>query len=130
MKRFFIALVLVAGIGGCATEYSCGQFPDAQCTPVSSTYEETNTGYHDYRQGLFVNDKKQDGKDKSDKGQAYTAYSGYPTRLSQAESGDPLLTKPVYLRLSFNDWVDLDGNLNSGGYVYVKIKESEWITTD
>lgn len=129
MKRNVMALLIAAGLGGCATEYSCGQFPDAQCTPVSSTYEETNTGYEDYRRGLFVKDKQQVQNEEARKVSAYAGYSGYPTRLSQAESGDPLLSKPVYLRLSFNDWVDLEGNLNSGGYLYVKIRESEWITT-
>lgn len=121
-----MGLVLMV-MGGCATEYSCGQFPDAECTPVSSTYDETNEGYNDYRKGLFVSDKKDkdEGKEIPD---PYADYGGYSTRLNQASSGDPILTKPEFLRLSFNDWIDLDGNLNSGGYLYVKIKESAWIT--
>lgn len=125
-KVVFLALFFVM-LSGCATKYSCGQFPDAQCSPVSATYDSTNDGYMDYRSDLFKEGDKDGVRRKSIEAE-FSDISNASKRLAVAKSGDPVLTKPVYMRWLFSDWVDKEEHLHSGGYFYVKVKESQWIT--
>ena len=124
-KKIFLIFLMIS-FYGCATKFSCGQFPDAECNPVSSTYDETNSGYNDYRKDLFKDDKK-DKKNKIKELEKEYKKVGR-NKLDYADYGDPILTKPVYMRWLFNDWVDKNKNLHQGGYFYVKVKDSEWLT--
>lgn len=126
MSRSFIAIALASVVStGCTTSYTCGQFPSSGCQPVSAVYEKTNDGFHDYRKTLF--DRKKDDKHSRDEDEILIKVAPAHQTLDYASPGDPILTKPVTLRVLFNSWVDKDKDLNAGGFYYVKLRESEWV---
>lgn len=125
MNKHVLFSLCLSLLGGCATTYTCGQFPQSGCQPVSTVYERTNDGFHDYRRSLYDEEKKAKGKRTDEElhiqvGQAYRA-------LNVATPGDPMLTQPVVLRVLFNAWEDKDKDLNAGGFVYVRLKDSQWV---
>ena len=122
--RITALLVLITLSSGCATKYSCGQFPRSGCQPVSTVYERTDNGLNDYRKGLF--DKKDNVK--TSKGLKTNVQVGRAHQaINYASPGDPILTKPVVMRILFNSWEDAEKDLNAGGYVFVKLRDSEWV---
>lgn len=133
MRRLILLLPVLLTIAGCTTPFSCGSFPGSGCQPVSDVYEKSNEGYFDYRkQGRL-----------SDDARSYTFASDKPgndgvtreidvrvgrsqRRLNYLPPGSPLLSKPVVMRVLMNSWVDEDNDLNAGGFIFVRLKESEW----
>lgn len=125
-------LIILLLLTGCtASRFTCGKFPGAGCKPVTSVYDETNGELTDYRRHSTLS---------SD---ARSYVSGNPEssnhrppikinigRASQAINhlppGAPLLTKPVTMRILVNTYIDEENDLNTGGYVYIKLRESEW----
>jgi len=125
MKKLILLGLSLSMLGGCATNYTCGQFPQSGCQPVSTVYDRTNDGFHDYRRTLYDEEKKGKGKRKDSD---LDVYVGQAHRtLNYATPGDPILTKPVILRILFNSWEDKDKDLNAGGFVYVRLRDSEWV---
>lgn len=126
MKQALTTVLLFAtALTGCSTSYTCGQFPSSGCQPVSTVYEKTNDGFHDYRKSLF-DQKKNDEKKRGD-GEIFINVAPAHRALDYASPGDPILTKPVTLRVLFNSWVDKDQDLNAGGFYFVKLRDSEWV---
>ena len=131
MMRNVVILILVAGfLGGC-TKFSCGQFPQSGCQPVSHVYDRTNEGFYDYRSTLNKKEEKSRNKghrdhyfdDRIEVGDAHKA-------INHANPGDPILTKPVVMRVLFAPWEDNQKDLNIGGYVYLKIRDAEWVLSE
>lgn len=119
------ALLMVLGfsvLAGCATDsYTCGQFPESGCQPVSVVYKRTNDGFHDYRHDLYDEQKRE-------------AKGGVDIRVGQAHktmnyvsAGDPVLTKPVVLRILMDSYEDEQKDLIGGGFVYVRLRDAEWV---
>ncbi|MEJ3634468.1 TraV family lipoprotein, partial [Vibrio vulnificus] len=82
-------------------------------------------GFHDYRRTLYDEEKKSKSGRKEENvavnvGQAHRT-------LNYSTPGDPILTKPVTLRILFNSWQDNDKDLNAGGFVYIRLRDSEWV---
>ena len=125
MKQHVLFSLCLFMLGGCATTYTCGQFPQSGCQPVSTVYERTNEGFHDYRSTLYYEEKK--AKSKRQAGELQIQVGQAYRTLNVATPGDPLLTPPVVLRVLFNAWEDKDKDLNAGGFVYVRLKDSEWV---
>lgn len=127
MKKILITAIAVFLISGCSARYSCGQFPESGCQPVSTVYNKTNEGYHDYRKNLYSK-KRTSGKyrykDDEDRlvriGRAHKA-------INYKSPGDPILTKPVIMRILVSSWVDKQKDLNTGGFVYIKLRDSKWV---
>jgi len=119
IKLILHGCLLTMLLVGCATNYNCGQFPESGCQPVSEVYERTNNGFHDYRRTLYDDEIEKDG------------YANRPIELNQTQhaavSGDPILTRPVVMRVLFNSWKDKNGDLNAGGFVYVRVRDSQWL---
>lgn len=151
MKKILLLGLALSVLGGCANKYSCGQFPKSGCQPVSSVYDRTNAGFDDYRKGLFDNQNKEKNEPKKESstvqaGQSHQK-SGVKIRstrsdqsggaiinvgkahraINYAAPGDPILSKPVNLRILFNMWEDGDKDLNEGGFVYIRLRDSEWV---
>jgi len=130
-----LTIILVILLGGCAsgtTEFTCGEFPEGKCQPVSSSYEASNGALedYDYRESYdekAVNPLKSALKTKGNTIMPIVKVSSISTSLNHAVSGDPIYSKPVVLRILFNDWEDADGNLHSRNYVYQVVRESEWL---
>lgn len=120
MNKIFLVLMTVF-ISGCANEFTCGQFPSSGCQPVSSVYNKTNNGVNDYRQNLFTADQKEQKQNSLITiGRAHQA-------INYVAPGEAILTKPLVLRVLFNSWVDKDKDLNAGGFVYLRLRDSEWL---
>jgi type IV conjugative transfer system lipoprotein TraV len=131
-------------ISGCSDKYSCGQFPRTGCTPVSEVYESTNGGFYDYRKDhkheeddSNVSPKYQTraggkvrlrrGSNKTVKPSEVIRISNSHRSLNFAAPGEPILTRPVVLRVLYRPWENKAGNLDAGGYMFVRLKESEWL---
>ena len=118
MNKLILQGLLLILLTGCATQYSCGQFPETGCKPVSEVYRHTNNNFYDYRTELY---KKGNNK-KREKGAQLRP--GQPVFTHQM--GDPILTKPLVMRILLNAWEDKGGDLNAGGFIYIRVKDSEW----
>ena len=127
MKKYFLILISLLMLNGCAATYTCGQFPSSGCQSVSTVYEKTNDGFHDYRKTLFDEEnKKKVEKKKQKNGQKLHVGKTHQT-LNYATPGDPILTKPAVMRVLFNAWVDQEKDLNAGGFIYLRLRDSEWV---
>lgn len=140
MKRWILITSAWLAVSGCATKYTCGQYPKSGCKSVTQVYNETNDGFYDYRQSLYAEPNKNNKKaaqrirGKKTK-QAFSATSHSSAariapvqyRVKPMQAGDPILTKPVVMRILFNAWEDKNKDLNAGGFVYVKVRDSQWL---
>lgn len=122
MRLLVLATALL--MSGCATTYTCGQFPSSGCQPVSTVYERTNGGLNDYRQTLF--DKKKEASGVSEQSTSSVEVGQAHQALNYIAPGTPILKKPVIMRILFNSWIDQDSDLNAGGYVFVRLRDAEW----
>lgn len=118
MNKLLLQGLLLMLVAGCTTPYSCGQFPQTGCQPVSEVYRRTTDNFHDYRSELNQDEKAQ----KIEK--TVSVVPGEPVLTYRA--GDPILTKPQVMRILLNAWEDKSGDLNAGGFVYIRVKDSEW----
>jgi len=114
---------LILLLSGCAVfndEYSCGQVPEVACKPLSDVYNEADDSVYDYRSGLY----QQDGGGKEEAqinvGKAHRV-------LNYAAPGDPVLTKPIVMRVLYRSYKNDQKDLDAGGYNYLVMKESEWL---
>lgn len=131
--RLLIVVATFFLLSGCSTKYTCGAFPDSGCQPVSSVYESTNDGMDDYRANLFIEKSGTERKSRADveklRGDTSSAVAVAQAHqsINYISPGDPLLTEPVILRIYFSSWQDKDLDLNVGGFVYLRLKEPEWV---
>lgn len=131
----FLVITSVMLLGGCAsgaTEFTCGEFPQGKCQPVSSSYEASNGDLedYDYRESIEEEATKVPRatlKAKAGTSNPVVTVNSINTSLNHAVSGDPIYSKPVVLRILFNDWEDENGNLHSRNYIYQVVKESKWL---
>ncbi len=120
--RFLILASTAASLQSCAT-YSCGEFPQAGCQPVSEVYKQTNQGFNDYRKTMNGNDK---GQASAGGGPLSVSAAASVNSLNYITPGDPVLSKPKILRILVTTWEDSDKDLHAGGFIYVKVRDSEW----
>jgi len=119
MKIISLCVLLV--LGGCSTfsnTYNCGLIPRAGCTPVSRVYEQTSDDVEDYREST--------GSSTVDTRQTVHV-SATPTSMDTVHAGDPLLSKPKVMRVLYKGFQNEEGDLDTGGFVYLKMKESSWL---
>lgn len=127
MKRLLTLCSFVIIATGCSSNYTCSEYPEAGCQPVSTVYERTNGGYNDYRETLFDKNIDEERNPKNESTRSVQVGEAYRT-LNYAVPGDPILTKPEVMRVFINSFVDEDGDWHSGGYVYIKLREAEWVS--
>ena len=114
---FFAAFFCISGCS--STQYSCGESPQSgQCQSLSSVYNRTDGELYDYR----------NSKSKTDMLNFSSEHKH--TVNFEHEGKTPLLSKPRVLRIFFNPFEDSDKDLNLGGYVYIRLSESEWQITN
>ena len=124
MNKIYLVTLCIFLISGCANnKYACGEIPTSDCTPLSTVYERTGEDYHDYREGL--NNKKTKSKKK-----AVINISPTNRVLNYASPGDPILTNPVIMRVLYKSFENSQNDLDAGGYVYLKMRDSEWINAN
>ncbi len=117
MKKIILLFMFI--LTGCASSsFTCGEYPSGKCKSVSTVYKETQNDWVDYRKTNVT--QKKNSKD-------FKLNLSKPTPLSVPLAGKPLLSKPKILRILVTQWIDEDNDFNGGGYLYVKVRDSEWI---
>lgn len=106
MKSLCVPCVAALMLSACASEprYSCGVPVSAGgCRTVSKVYED------------------------SVKMTAGAAAPSTPASAPAAtQDGDALLTRPQVVRVLVLPWEDESGDLNSGGYLYLRLDRGTW----
>lgn len=126
MKNIFILLVLAVGLHGCATQFGCTKTMGNQgCQSVSAVAKKT--------EGTLKEDAATNSKDvksrKKELAENTRRLQSKPgtNALNQVYVGEPILTQPQTMRIYFAPYKDEQGDLNTGGYVYLQITEPEWV---
>lgn len=124
--RILLVLIGISLISGCATftdEYTCGEIPEAGCTPVSEVYNKTSGNVYDYRKDL---NKSTDEGEKEVKAPIINVSSAHRA-MNYVSPGDPILTKPVVMRVLYRSFENDQKDLDAGGYTYLRMRDSEWV---
>lgn len=120
MNRILILLFSNAALVSCVTDYACSEYPETGCQPVSAVHRKTNDGYRDYRKGLYNEGQDSGRKDVEIK------ISETKSAMATLDPGNPILTKPVILRVLLAPWEDSEKDLDAGGYLFIKVRDSQW----
>lgn len=115
MTRTGLLVISLSAFTACSPTYTCGDVPDAVCQSVSDTFEQT-----------------QDRASSTSRAAARTgsgpvAAPGTEPLVQDAGVAGPFLTKPRLLRILFTPWQDQAHDLHAGGYVYIRLEESQWV---
>lgn len=124
--RNLLILIGISLISGCAVfsnEYSCGDIPEAGCTPVSEVYDKTSGNVYDYRKDL---NKPEEDDDDNSKAPIINISSAHRA-MNYVSPGDPILTKPVVMRVLYRSFENDQKDLDAGGYTYLRMRDSEWV---
>ena len=112
-------LIIVAGaavlaLSGCTTDYTCGQYPETGCQPVSEVYSKTNGDLTDYRKDFYSGSESRK-----------TQAARPPAGAAPLPRGEPMLTRQTVLRILINPWQDEDDDLNQS-IVYIRLQKPGW----
>jgi hypothetical protein len=129
---FAVTLMFLGGCASGAAEFTCGQFPESGCQPVSEAYNATNGDLdeYDYRGQLFREDDSEilQAHTNSFKNALPTIQIGNTARsLNYVVAGDSIFSNPKILRVLITEWEDIDQDLHGGGFVYLVIEEGQWL---
>ena len=121
MKIIILASLslLMSGCTIFSNDYSCGTIPESECTPVSDVYEKTSGNYQDHRRSSNSERKKPK--------KVVVNISTSNSALNYVSPGDPLLSKPLVMRVLYRSYENDKHDLDAGGYTFLRMKESGWI---
>jgi len=108
---------------GCATPYSCGKLNQSGCQSVSKVYQRTSYKENNSQATSGI----RGGAEKRSSSNPKIRISATSNALQTIKPGDPLLTSPTVMRILLTSWEDKEKDLNAGGYVYIRVKESQWV---
>ena len=118
-----VGMAVVVPLSGCAPKYRCNNFPLGSCRNMSQIYDDTGSGFKDYReQGSSEEDSK---KAKGKKKESQVVIGNTVKGINELQPGDPVLTKPEVLRVWVKPWEDKEKDLNYS-FIYIRTKESTW----
>ena len=126
-----IAVALIATLAGCSgEEYKC-PIPSGVggCRSVDRVYADTQDLDNADTPSAGVAPAGQgDGKEsKADSvARVIVAAGNTPPAVAAPGPGTALLTAPHVLRLLITPWPDADGDLEAGGYIYLRLDRGEW----
>lgn len=124
--RNIVVLSAISLITGCTVftdQYTCGDIPEAGCTPVSEVYDKTSGKVYDYRKDF--NKLKRDDDEKT-KAKLIKVSSAHRT-INYINPSDSILTKPVVMRVLYCSFENDQQDLDAGGYTYLRMRKSEWV---
>ena len=127
MKRAIAAAVLLLGMVGCADNFSCQAYPRNGCRPISAVNANVDGGLADYRAELYADENASASDSKATDASVAVPIATANRALNYSHPGDPILSKPLVLRILVTSWEDEDKDLNAGGYIYVRVRDSEWM---
>lgn len=126
-----LSLALVAALAGCSgEEYKC-PIPSGVggCRSVDRVYQDTQDLDNADTPSAGVAPAGQgDGKEsKSDSvSRIVVAAGNTPAPVLPPGPGAALLSTPKVLRVLITPWQDMDGDLEAGGYVYLRLDRGQW----
>lgn len=118
MTRALLLVISLAAVTACSPTYTCGDVPDAVCQSVADTFEQT----HDRASSTSRAAARPDQT-----GPGLVAARGTEALAPDPGVDEPFLTKPRLLRILFTPWQDQAHDLHAGGYVYIRLEESQWV---
>lgn len=118
MTRALLLCLSLSAFTACSPSYTCGDVPDAMCQSVSETFEQTQDRVSLTSRAAARPDQTGSGLVTSPETEALAHDPGFD---------DPLLTKPLLLRILFTPWQDKAHDLHAGGYVYIRLEDSKWV---
>ncbi len=118
MKTGFALLIFCAGLAACGPSYTCGDFPEAVCQSVTNTYDQSR--------GTATQDSRAVDPSAPPEPLLLTTTNGVPLP-HDVTFGDPFLSRPRLLRILLTPWEDKQKDLHAGGYVYIRLEESQWV---
>jgi len=129
------AIIMVGFLIGCTTgakEFTCGEFPESSCQPVSEAYESTNgeLDEYDYRGQLFQDEPADTPHSKAHAMQTTlpVIQIGNTTRaMNYAVAGDPIFSQPKILRVLVTEWIDDNNHFHGGSFVYLVVEDGKWL---
>ena len=116
-------LCLAFLLPACSSSYTCGDFPEAVCQSVSETYDQSNdpAQNRDSRQGA-------PSRSRAPASASEAPASALPSSvIDQPPLDGPFLTRPRLLRILVTPWEDKHHDLHSGGFIYLKLEDSQWM---
>ena len=115
--------ITVLAFTSCAPTYTCGDFPDAVCQSVAETYAQSNDPATSPNGGI--------SRPAHSGAVPLASDSTHPAADSPAQDygqGDgPFLTRPRLLRIMLTPWEDKHQDLHAGGYIYLRLQDSQWV---
>jgi len=126
-----LTLALVAALAGCSgEEYKC-PIPNGVggCRSVDRVYQDTQDLDNADTPSAGVAPAGQgDGKEsKADSVARFVVAAGNaPAQVVPPGPGTALLSAPQVLRVLITPWQDADGDLEAGGYLYLRLDRGQW----
>lgn len=123
MKHLILILLMVL-LSGCSVfndDYTCGRVPNTGCTPVSDVYNKSSGDFVDNRGGSYSKDEEKEAQIPN------INIASAHKAINYASPGDPILTKPVVMRVLYRSYENDQKDLDAGGYTFLRMRESEWI---
>lgn len=115
MKPLLLPCAAALLLSACASEprYSCGvPLSAGGCRTVSKVFE----------------DSVKMTAPPASQAEMLTA-PALPVALETPPAGNPLLTRPRVVRVLILPWEDEAGDLNAGGYLYLRLDRGSWTLT-
>jgi conjugal transfer pilus assembly protein TraV len=125
-----LCLSLAVALAGCSgEEYKC-PIPSGTggCRSVDRVYQDTQDLDNADTPSAGVAPAGGDGKEsKADSvARVIVAAGNAPQAVAAPGPGTALLSAPHVLRLLISPWPDADGDLEAGGFIYLRLDRGEW----
>lgn len=136
MKKIASNLILITlFMSGCSAKFSCGDGDKTSigCQPLTVVSDKTQGKLEDYRNNISMNnvDRYSDEKRNVQKLKESLFQNGEPKQsyqvLETVPIGTPILSQPKVASIYFAPYKDEQGDLNGGGYIYIKVTDAEWV---
>jgi len=122
-------LVVAAALSGCSgEEYKC-PIPNGSggCRSVDGVYQDTQDLDNADTPSAGVAPAGDSGESKSDSvSRVIVAAGNAAPSVVPPGPGTALLSAPRVLRVLVMPWPDADGDLEAGGYVYLRLDKGQW----
>ena len=129
----------MSGLGESSSSFSCKAPEGVTCTSVTGIY--ANAAQHNLpalTQAKNVSDKTSDKTAKTpsyygdkqvplDPTSAVESNKMPPIAMNTPQSGDPIRSQPLTLRIWLAPWIDADGDLHDQRYIYTTVHNGEWL---
>jgi len=107
-----LTFIFLSSCGHFKSEYSCNTVPGGVCKPLQQVYNDS------------INKRGDVKKPVENNGNVASSNQAYI--LDRSEFMPPILTGPEVLRVLYFSFENQENDLDGGGFVYLKVRESQW----